>query len=592
MPTGPHEQLLTRLAGLGGAGLLLVDDLTPGFADEMATVVEATDFAVEVAPLSTVADLARSTPWSAVVVLAATRGSLRAAVSGLGAVGRSGAIACWLAHTRQPLALRPLPQWPRLRSLMARPCDDGSLTVARFHAAVPAAPVLVELARQSVGGDDRLAVPLRLLAPGWRPDGLDAALVRTPGAAGTTVPPDIVLDAEPGATTYDAENVLMREPVSLARPQLPPLDERIVNPIGFRRAWETPTVRLDGAGRLELPGGSLSPERYDDTTVAALRSLQGVDAGDISLDQARAVAALAMAGVPVVGRVAGPVRAVLGDEFADAIAEPVDLADPLQREEHSVVLRRTALESHSVQSWRQRAAATASVTGQPTTVSVVLATFRPDQVDFAVRQIAAQRRVDLEVIVAGHGFTPDRARVEELAGGLPVTTLGFDRDEPFGSVLTKAARVATGAMVLKWDDDDHYSRDFVRDLLLARRYSGADLVGVAAEFVHLATEGVTVRRRFASEIYAADVAGGSMLIDRGLLLAAGGFRSVRKYVDAQLLRAVTEIGGVRYRTHGLGYLLHRGSAGGHTWQVDGASFRAHDLVAEYPGQLRNRVLSA
>ena len=47
----------------------------------------------------------------------------------------------------------------------------------------------------------------------------------------------------------------------------------------------------------------------------------------------------------------------------------------------------------------------------------------------------------------------------------------------------------------------------------------------------------------------------------------GGFRSVRKYVDAQLLAAVERAGGSVYRTHGLGYVLRRNPSG-HTWQVD------------------------
>ena len=52
-----------------------------------------------------------------------------------------------------------------------------------------------------------------------------------------------------------------------------------------------------------------------------------------------------------------------------------------------------------------------------------------------------------------------------------------------------------------------------------------------------------------------------------MLHEVGGFRSVRKYVDAQLLSAVRAAGGAIYRTHGLGYLLRR-TPSGHTWQVD------------------------
>jgi hypothetical protein len=56
-------------------------------------------------------------------------------------------------------------------------------------------------------------------------------------------------------------------------------------------------------------------------------------------------------------------------------------------------------------------------------------------------------------------------------------------------------------------------------------------------------------------------------VDRGLLREVGGFRSVRRHVDAQLIAAVRAAGGTTYRTHGLGYVLRRTDSG-HTWQAD------------------------
>ena len=52
-----------------------------------------------------------------------------------------------------------------------------------------------------------------------------------------------------------------------------------------------------------------------------------------------------------------------------------------------------------------------------------------------------------------------------------------------------------------------------------------------------------------------------------LLREVGGFRSVRKFVDAQLLAAIAGAGAGLYRTHGLGYVLRRNPSG-HTWDVD------------------------
>ena len=117
------------------------------------------------------------------------------------------------------------------------------------------------------------------------------------------------------------------------------------------------------------------------------------------------------------------------------------------------------------------------------------------------------------------------------------------------------------------DDDDWYGPDFVADLLLARDYSGAEIVGMPAEYLYLEPLDVTVRRNDASENWGRFVAGGTMMLDRALLREVGGFRPVHRFVDASLLGDVLGAGGRVYRTQGLGYLFRRTDAG-HTWQAD------------------------
>ncbi len=146
-------------------------------------------------------------------------------------------------------------------------------------------------------------------------------------------------------------------------------------------------------------------------------------------------------------------------------------------------------------------------------------------------------------------------------------------------MLAAAAEAASGDVVLKMDDDDWYGPDVVTDLLWARRTSGAELVGMPAEFVYLEQLGITVRRRTAVERTGRVVAGGTLMIDRGHLRALGGFRPVTRYVDAQLIAAVRRAGGRVHRTQGLGYVLRRG-AGGHTWAAGLGYFLTRRAVAE------------
>ena len=164
-------------------------------------------------------------------------------------------------------------------------------------------------------------------------------------------------------------------------------------------------------------------------------------------------------------------------------------------------------------------------------------------------------------------------------GDRPVVVRPPPADALFGAVLAAAAEAASGDVVLKMDDDDWYGPDVVTDLLWARRTSGAELVGMPAEFVYLEQLGITVRRRTAVERTGRVVAGGTLMIDRGHLRALGGFRPVTRYVDAQLIAAVRRAGGRVHRTQGLGYVLRRG-AGGHTWAAGLGYFLTRRAVAE------------
>lgn len=404
---------------------------------------------------------------------------------------RATVVAVWIGSG--PVTVVPPPTWPPLTRLRVRQAAGGWLTVLRFAAPVEVGAVVRELGAQAVhrGSGDLWSVRPRGTDHGSPPTGLDP---------------------------------------------------RILNPMGFDPGADGPVV---DAASLELSAG------VTESLVASLRSAAGVRVSAWDPPTERAVRGLALAGVPVTAEGVPPSLAPV----ADAVTAPVDLADPLAREEHSIVLRRAALDA-----W--------AGLRQPS-VSIVLATRRPDMLEHVLGQVARQRGVaSLELVLAPHGFEPDETRVRGLLGpGVALQVRPQPGTAVFGDVLHDAATAAGGEVVLKMDDDDWYAPDAVADLCRARGYSGAELVGMPAEFHYIEERDLTVRRGHTTEHYATFVAGGTMMVDRDVLREVGGFRAVRKYVDAQLLAAVRRAGGAIYRTHGLGYLLRR-TASGHTWQVD------------------------
>nr|BFE86359.1 hypothetical protein GCM10020093_089600 [Planobispora longispora] len=164
----------------------------------------------------------------------------------------------------------------------------------------------------------------------------------------------------------------------------------------------------------------------------------------------------------------------------------------------------------------------------PRSVSVLLCTRRPEMVAFALGQVARQRGVETEVILTLHGVPAGLPEVSEATAAYPgpITVVEEDGGRVFGEVLNRAARRASGTYLAKMDDDDWYGPDHLSDLVLALRYSGADLVGAAGEFYYLEPLGITVRRSVDSELYSGHVAGSSILISRAAFDGVGGFRPI------------------------------------------------------------------
>ena len=558
-----------------------VPDAVRAFLDQAGEAVvlatpAAPDLGLDGVPVVVLPEPAAKGKYARVLVTVADRADLRAAA--LPHAVRAPVVAVWVAALASSPGLVPRPEWPPLKAFRTQPVAGGYLVVARFDQPVRAANVVRELGRLAVW-------PAPTGAGGLVVDDGSGAVVAVDER---DVPPDVVLRPAGPLVEHHVTGRAPIGPPDIGGPfSVGPLDERVLNPIGFEADVAGPVVALE----------SLAAGLPSETLVRSLRDALGVHGDSLDDSAVPLVAGLAMAGVPLVmDAVTSSAAALLGQPVTAALTARVDLDDPLAREEHSVVLRRAALRSFSTAAWSRQAARSAGVrvAGEPA-VSVVLATRRPEMLGFALRQVAKQEcDAEVQLVLAPHGFSPDAGEVRDLAGPDLADRLvvrSADESVLFGDVLAGAVAAADGDLVLKMDDDDWYAADFVSDLLLARAYSGAELVGTPSELHYLVPKDVTVRRGHRAELYAQFVAGGTMLIDRGLLREIGSFRPVRRYVDAQLLHAVARAGAAVYRTHGLGYLLRRNAAG-HTWQVDMDYLLDPVRVAEIrPGFAPSRLLT-
>jgi hypothetical protein len=569
-----------------GAALVLHDESSTEVAAQLARTITLDP--VQVHRLDSPSVRRGEGAWGAVVVLVDDKAALRAAVSLLPAIGNTRIVAVGLAHAEGAVTVAARHSWPAISGMQARRVGEGAFTGLRFEGGLNAAQVLAAIA---LGAAPTRAHGLHGLhlarsagedtaSPGVAPGITGVPALNEQNVA--VVPADVWLGT-PG-TGLTEEPVTGRRPLVVDGPQtlVGPLDEAVLNARGYTTTSSAGTATLTADGTLTAPDGALLG-RLDargvlPRHVRALRTARSVDvqpaasrllrraSGESGRTRATWVAGLALAGVPVIGAGLEPdVLNHLGPKLTAALATRIDLDDDLQRDEQSVRLRRAAFLEHSAWAWRKRLAAEAGLDlpGWPS-VSVLLPTMRPAQLEFAIRQVARQRDVPVELILATHGHAPDAGLVRDLAGDLPVVLRSHHSTTRFGAVLADAAAAASGSVLVKMDDDDWYSPHALLDLLIARHHSGADLVGMTSEIVYVDQLDATIRRSDDSERDARFVAGGTMMLDAALLADVGGFRPVNRFVDAQLLRSLHAAGASMYRTQGLGYVYRR-TAGGHTW---------------------------
>jgi len=283
---------------------------------------------------------------------------------------------------------------------------------------------------------------------------------------------------------------------------------------------------------------------------------------------------LTASGVPVLLGDAEGAAHWLGADLVVALAgiDEEDLTDPTFREAVSVAQRRITLNTHSLPARLAQVRAAAGLPVQPApSVSVVVSTNRPALVERIVGILAAQDHPNTELILALHGDGFE-AHDPVTSDGLNLKVLRAPADTVFGHVLSQASAMAEGEWVAKMDDDDWYGHEHLSDLVLAARYSGADLVGKGSEFVYLESSDVTLRRSLgAGEAPSRTLSGGTLLVRAAVLREACGWRGIPRGVDAALIDDVARIGGTIWRTHPFGYLLRR-TTRGHTWRIDDSYF--------------------
>ena len=225
----------------------------------------------------------------------------------------------------------------------------------------------------------------------------------------------------------------------------------------------------------------------------------------------------------------------------------------------------------------QRENSPSAMTTRPT-VSVIVPTIRPQQIEHILSTVGSQRAVDVELILATHGFEIDPEEFATLAtqhGVNDFKVLALGKELTLGDCLNKAVAAATRDFITKMDDDDLYGVNYLADQVAALRFSGATIVGKQAHYMYLADSNATLLRFAEREHRFTNLVMGPTMLGYAETFKSTPFESRSRGEDTQFLKDVLANGGSIYSSDRFNFTQMRGNDGeAHTWNVSDAELTA------------------
>jgi hypothetical protein len=269
-------------------------------------------------------------------------------------------------------------------------------------------------------------------------------------------------------------------------------------------------------------------------------------------------------------------------------------AQPELRDRDAVLLRRaSAREGFDERAHGLARAAGLEVPRRGRTVSAVVPTNRPAQLDHVLDQLAAQRDVDVELVLVLHGITGEGDRLLGRARdlGLRLEVVEAPVEAPLGRCMNLGVDRASGDLVAKMDDDNHYGPHYLTDLADALRSSGAGLAGKWAHYVWLrSTDAVVLRYPDHENTFGTRVQGGSMLFEGDVVRELRFGDHLPRAVDTDILDRSAAAGVPIFSADRFGYVSVRGTDRmGHTWTVSDETFLTAAGRLEFFGDPRTHV---
>ncbi|WP_462420191.1 hypothetical protein [Salinicoccus sp. Marseille-QA3877] len=217
-------------------------------------------------------------------------------------------------------------------------------------------------------------------------------------------------------------------------------------------------------------------------------------------------------------------------------------------------------------------------------ISVIVTTKRSENLTNLVNDLNIQQNVNMQVILLTHGYILDEKSKLILynQADFELLILSESEDVSFGNCLNECINHVKYDYVLKMDDDDYYFSNFIIDIYLGIKYSGATLAGKNAFFFYLEEDNVVGERRMDFQFKDVKEIKGNTLLCRTATLKEYKFGDLYRHVDSDLIIRLREDGKRIYSIHPYDMCVYRAAdKTGHTFQVNDSRFLKDARILYY-----------
>lgn len=204
-------------------------------------------------------------------------------------------------------------------------------------------------------------------------------------------------------------------------------------------------------------------------------------------------------------------------------------------------------------------------------VSVLVSSFRPEQLQHVISGVGSQVGVDAQLLYLAHGFDVDESLFRRLCGEAGVreaVLLKEPKDTLLGECLNALVSRADGKLATKWDDDDLYTPLYLGDQVNALMYSDADVVGKRAHYMYLGGPAATILRNPQLEHRFVSAVSGPTIFAATDTFRSLPFSPVPRGEDSKFLADVIGSGATIYSADRFNYCQMRAADNGsHTWTI-------------------------